>query len=120
MARGDLGVKTGRGFFDWTNRSADEAKARRDQFLIDFLRSKRAGPGHRSLADLHHQLSDVSIAAAQQRNERFRRVLQTFHHRLPVQQLASLQRRCGLSQKLRQIFEMVRNNEALQSAAASR
>jgi 3-hydroxybutyryl-CoA dehydrogenase len=42
VARGDLGAKTGRGFFDWTERSADEAKARRDQFLIDFLRSKRS------------------------------------------------------------------------------
>jgi len=41
VTRGDLGVKTGRGFFDWTERSADDAKARRDQFLIDFLRAQR-------------------------------------------------------------------------------
>ena len=41
VARGDLGVKTGKGFFDWTDRSAGEAKARRDQFLIDFLRAQR-------------------------------------------------------------------------------
>ncbi len=44
VSGGDLGVKTGRGFFDWTNRSADDVKARRDQFLIDFLRSKLTGP----------------------------------------------------------------------------
>jgi 3-hydroxybutyryl-CoA dehydrogenase len=48
VARGDLGVKTGRGFFDWSNRNAEDAKAKRDQFLIDFLRSKRAGPGQRA------------------------------------------------------------------------
>ena len=42
VARGDLGVKAGRGFFDWTERSADEAKARRDQFLIEFLRTQRS------------------------------------------------------------------------------
>ena len=41
VARGDLGAKTGRGFFDWTQRSADDAKAKRDQFLIDFLRAQR-------------------------------------------------------------------------------
>ncbi len=41
VARGDLGAKTGKGFFDWTERSADDAKARRDQFLIDFLRAQR-------------------------------------------------------------------------------
>lgn len=42
VTRGDLGVKTGRGFFDWTERSADDAKARRDRFLIDFLRAQRS------------------------------------------------------------------------------
>ncbi len=41
VARGDLGVKSGKGFFAWTERSAAEAKARRDQFLIAFLRSQR-------------------------------------------------------------------------------
>jgi len=41
VARGDLGVKTGQGFFDWTQRSAEDAKAKRDQFLIDFLRTQR-------------------------------------------------------------------------------
>jgi len=44
VARGDLGAKTGRGFFDWTQRSADDAKAKRDQFLIDFLRAQRNQP----------------------------------------------------------------------------
>ncbi len=41
VARGDLGVKSGKGFFDWTERSAGEAKSRRDQFLIAFLRDQR-------------------------------------------------------------------------------
>jgi 3-hydroxybutyryl-CoA dehydrogenase len=45
VARGDLGAKTGRGFFDWTQRSADDAKAKRDQFLIDFMRANRTGTG---------------------------------------------------------------------------
>ena len=44
VSRGDLGVKTGRGFFDWTDRSAEDAKAKRDQFLIGFLRSRQTGP----------------------------------------------------------------------------
>jgi 3-hydroxybutyryl-CoA dehydrogenase len=44
VARGDLGVKSGRGFFDWTQRNADDAKARRDQFLIDFLRARQRQP----------------------------------------------------------------------------
>ena len=40
-ARGDLGAKTGRGFYDWSKKSIDEVKARRDRFLIDVLRARR-------------------------------------------------------------------------------
>src|SRR6266849_924026 len=42
VAAGNLGAKTGKGFYDWSRKSADEVKARRDQFLIEFLRSERA------------------------------------------------------------------------------
>jgi 3-hydroxybutyryl-CoA dehydrogenase len=41
VARGDLGVKTGRGFYDWSNKSADEVKALRDRFVLDFLQRWR-------------------------------------------------------------------------------
>jgi 3-hydroxybutyryl-CoA dehydrogenase len=39
--RGDLGAKTGKGFYDWSVKSADEVRARRDKFLLEFLRSQR-------------------------------------------------------------------------------
>jgi 3-hydroxybutyryl-CoA dehydrogenase len=35
---GDLGAKTGRGFYDWSSKSADEVRARRDAFLVEVLR----------------------------------------------------------------------------------
>jgi 3-hydroxybutyryl-CoA dehydrogenase len=38
VARGDLGVKTGRGFLEWTPEKAQAVRARRDAFLIQFLR----------------------------------------------------------------------------------
>jgi len=38
VERGDLGAKTGQGFYDWTVRSADEARARRDGFVLQMLR----------------------------------------------------------------------------------
>jgi 3-hydroxybutyryl-CoA dehydrogenase len=41
VRRGDLGARTGRGFYDWSVKSADEVKARRDRFLARFLRDKR-------------------------------------------------------------------------------
>ena len=41
VRRGDLGAKTGKGFYDWSTRSADEVKARRDQFLMEVLRWRR-------------------------------------------------------------------------------
>jgi 3-hydroxybutyryl-CoA dehydrogenase len=38
VARGELGVKTGLGFLEWTPKKAEEVRARRDAFLIQFLR----------------------------------------------------------------------------------
>lgn len=38
VARGELGVKSGRGFLEWTPEKATEVRARRDAFLIQFLR----------------------------------------------------------------------------------
>lgn len=40
VARGDLGVKTGRGFYDWSKKSIDEVVARRDRFVLAFLKSR--------------------------------------------------------------------------------
>jgi 3-hydroxybutyryl-CoA dehydrogenase len=42
VRRGDLGARTGKGFYDWSVKSADEVKARRDAFLIEVLRYRRA------------------------------------------------------------------------------
>ena len=41
VAHGDLGAKTGKGFYDWSKKSIDEVKAGRDQFVIDVLRGRR-------------------------------------------------------------------------------
>ncbi len=41
VAQGNLGVKTGRGFYDWSNKSADNVKALRDRFVLDFLQRWR-------------------------------------------------------------------------------
>ena len=41
VARGDLGAKTGRGFYDWTEKSAAETKARRDGFVLQMLKWQR-------------------------------------------------------------------------------
>jgi len=38
VQEGHLGAKTGRGFYDWTIRDMAAAKARRDDFLVRFLR----------------------------------------------------------------------------------
>ncbi|MGH9658050.1 MAG: 3-hydroxyacyl-CoA dehydrogenase family protein [Bryobacteraceae bacterium] len=43
IACGDLGAKTGKGFFDWSKRSAAETKARRDGFVLEFLQRHRPG-----------------------------------------------------------------------------
>jgi len=41
VQEGDLGAKTGRGFYDWTVRDMSAAKAKRDEFLVRFLRDSR-------------------------------------------------------------------------------
>jgi 3-hydroxybutyryl-CoA dehydrogenase len=41
VSKGELGVKAGRGFLQWTPRKAEEVRARRDAFLIQFLRWQR-------------------------------------------------------------------------------
>ena len=42
VAAGELGVKSGKGFYDWSQKSADEVKAQRDRFVLVFLRSEKA------------------------------------------------------------------------------
>jgi 3-hydroxybutyryl-CoA dehydrogenase len=42
VAADELGVKTGKGFYDWSNKSADEVRARRDSFLLEYLKSQKA------------------------------------------------------------------------------
>jgi len=42
VAAGNLGVKSGQGFYDWSVKSADAVKARRDAFVLDFLKRWRA------------------------------------------------------------------------------
>ncbi|HEY9076064.1 MAG TPA: 3-hydroxyacyl-CoA dehydrogenase NAD-binding domain-containing protein [Anaerolineaceae bacterium] len=37
VAAGNLGAKTGRGFYDWTTRSVDELRSNRDLFLVERL-----------------------------------------------------------------------------------
>jgi 3-hydroxybutyryl-CoA dehydrogenase len=39
---GNLGVKTGKGFYDWSVKSAEGVKAGRDAFLVEVLRYRRA------------------------------------------------------------------------------
>ncbi len=41
VAHGDLGAMTGKGFYDWSTKSIDEVKARRDRFVIDVLRARK-------------------------------------------------------------------------------
>ena len=41
VRNGDLGVKTGKGFYDWSVKSAAEVKAGRDAFLVEVLRYRR-------------------------------------------------------------------------------
>ena len=40
IARGELGVKAGRGFYDWSRKDFAELRARRDEFVLEFLKSK--------------------------------------------------------------------------------
>ena len=41
LSRGEAGVKSGKGFYDWRVRDIHAAKTRRDEFLIDFLIEQR-------------------------------------------------------------------------------
>ncbi|HEV2448341.1 MAG TPA: 3-hydroxyacyl-CoA dehydrogenase family protein [Candidatus Sulfopaludibacter sp.] len=41
VSRGDLGARTGKGFYDWSTRSAEEVRSRRDAFLIEVLQYRR-------------------------------------------------------------------------------
>ncbi len=41
VRRGDLGAKSGRGFYDWTTKSADQVRTIRDEFLIEVLQYRR-------------------------------------------------------------------------------
>src|SRR5437773_5397892 len=42
VAAGALGAKTGNGFYDWSKKSIADVKARRDRFVMNFLRSERS------------------------------------------------------------------------------
>ncbi len=42
VARGELGAKTGRGFLEWTPKKAEEVRAHRDTFLMQFLKWQKA------------------------------------------------------------------------------
>lgn len=44
VARGELGAKSGKGFYDWSEKSIDEVRARRDRFVLDMLKRERGGP----------------------------------------------------------------------------
>ncbi len=42
VRQGNLGTKTGRGFYDWSVKDADAVRAERDAFVIEVLRYRRA------------------------------------------------------------------------------
>jgi 3-hydroxybutyryl-CoA dehydrogenase len=42
QASGHLGAKTGKGFYDWSKKDPNEVRSLRDQFLLEFLRSRFA------------------------------------------------------------------------------
>ena len=41
VAQGHLGAKTGKGFYDWSVKSAEQVKARRDEFVLQVLKWAR-------------------------------------------------------------------------------
>jgi len=43
VAKGETGAKMGKGFLDWPPGKADQVRARRDAFIMEFLRLERAG-----------------------------------------------------------------------------
>jgi 3-hydroxybutyryl-CoA dehydrogenase len=42
VARGDLGARSGRGLYDWSSKDAAAVRARRDRFILDRLKDRRA------------------------------------------------------------------------------
>jgi 3-hydroxybutyryl-CoA dehydrogenase len=42
LDKGELGVKTGKGFYDWSKKDANEVRARRDRFVLEFLKRRKA------------------------------------------------------------------------------
>lgn len=43
IAKGETGAKVGKGFLDWPAGKAEQVRARRDAFIMEFLRLERAG-----------------------------------------------------------------------------
>ncbi len=43
IAKGETGVKAGKGFLDWPPGKAEQVRARRDAFIMEFLRLQKAG-----------------------------------------------------------------------------
>ena len=41
VTAGELGAKSGKGFYDWSTKSIADVKTRRDRFVIDVLRARR-------------------------------------------------------------------------------
>lgn len=39
VERGELGCKSGKGYYDWTEKSWDEVRERRDRFILEFLKA---------------------------------------------------------------------------------
>ena len=42
IARGELGARSGKGFYDWSKKDAGEVRARRDQWVLDCMKKRRA------------------------------------------------------------------------------
>lgn len=42
VERGELGAKTGKGFYDWSKRDVNAVRARRDAFVLEFLKTEKA------------------------------------------------------------------------------
>lgn len=40
VERGDLGIKTGKGFYDWSEKDWDKVRSTRDNFILHFLKSE--------------------------------------------------------------------------------
>lgn len=40
VERGDLGIKTGKGFYDWSEKDWEKVRSTRDAFILHFLKSE--------------------------------------------------------------------------------